>query len=335
MLLKIFYEDGSHFQGGQGRFGMGLERQTERQGILYMNPSVLPSPPPLLLVRSANEQWQTIVVIILDFTFEQGLSGRTLGKMDLFHIASEPPVCYTHGEGLTMSLIERNVPRNIRFTLGSSPYALSNVIAEFGQTKVHITVSREEEVPPWMRGQGRGWIVGEYNMLPGATNSRTKRERGKISGRTQEIQRLLGRGFRGVLDLEKLGERTLIVDCDVLVADAGSRTASLSGGYVALYWAIEKLMEEGVLKESPLTAQLGAVSVGVNARGKIVADLDYEEDSHCEVDMNVVMTREGKFIEIQGAAEGCPFSREQLFAMIECAREALKKIYEAQDKVLK
>ena len=234
-----------------------------------------------------------------------------------------------------MSLIERTIPRDIRFTLESSPYALSNVIAEFGRTKVHITVSLEEEVPPWMRGRGGGWVVGEYNMLPGATYSRTKRERGKVSGRTQEIQRLLGRGFRSVLDLEMLGERTLVVDCDVLVADAGSRTASLSGGYVALYRAIEKLMEQGILKESPLTAQLGAVSVGVNAQGKIVADLDYGEDSRCEVDMNVVMSREGKFIEIQGAAEGRHFSQEQLSAMIECAKKALKKIYEAQDKALK
>ena len=234
-----------------------------------------------------------------------------------------------------MSLIERSVPRDIRFVVESVPYALSNVIAEFGKTKVYITVSLEEEVPRWMRGQGRGWIVGEYNMLPGATHTRTKRERSKTSGRTQEIQRLLGRGFRAVLDADILGERTLVVDCDVLVADGGSRTASLSGGYVALYLAIAKLMEKGVLKESPLTAQLGAISVGVNRSGKVVADLDYREDSLCEVDMNVVMSREGEFIEIQGAAEGCRFSREQLSAMIECAQKALEKVYEAQDKVLK
>ena len=234
-----------------------------------------------------------------------------------------------------MSLIERAVPRKIRFTMENSPYALSNVIAEFGKTKVYITVSIEEEVPVWMRGQGGGWVVGEYNMLPGATYVRTKRERSKISGRTQEIQRLLGRGFRAALDLKKLGERTLVVDCDVLVADGGSRTASLSGGYVALYLAIKKLIEKKILKESPLIIQLGAVSVGINSNGKIIADLNYGEDSHCEVDMNVVMSKEGKFIEIQGAAEGCHFSQEQLSSMIECAKKALKNIYEAQDKVLK
>ena len=234
-----------------------------------------------------------------------------------------------------MSLIERSIPRDIRFSVGNTPYALSNVIAEFGRTKVHITVSLENEVPRWMEGRGSGWVVGEYNMLPGATNTRTRRERNKISGRTQEIQRLLGRGFRSVLDLDRLGERTLIVDCDVLVADGGSRTASLSGGYVALFLAVQKLMKKGVLEASPLMAQLGAVSVGVNSDGKIIADLNYEEDSRCEVDMNVVMSREGEFIEIQGAAEGCRFSQEQLSSMIECAKKALKKVYEAQDRVLK
>ena len=234
-----------------------------------------------------------------------------------------------------MSLIERAVPREIRFTVGHAPYALSNVVAEFGNTRVHITVSVDEEVPIWMRGQGKGWVVGEYNMLPGATHTRTKRERSKISGRTQEIQRLLGRGFRSVVDLTKLGERTLIIDCDVLVADGGSRTASLSGGYVALALAASKLVEQGVLEKSPLMAQLGAISVGINASGKVVADLDYGEDSQCEVDMNVVMSREGEFIEIQGAAEGRRFSQEQLSAMIECAKKALERVYEAQDQVLK
>ena len=234
-----------------------------------------------------------------------------------------------------MSLIERAVPRDIQFTLGESSHALSNVMARFGRTKVYITVSVEEEVPRWMEGRGSGWATGEYSMLPGATHTRTKRERSKISGRTQEIQRLLGRGFRSILDFEKLGERMLIVDCDVLVADGGSRTASLSGGYVALVLAIRKLVEQGVLRESPLTAQLGAISVGINSDGKIIADLDYAEDSRCEVDMNVVMSREGEFIELQGAAEGCRFSEEQLFSMIECAKKALKKVYEAQDRALK
>ena len=233
-----------------------------------------------------------------------------------------------------MSLIERDAPRDIRFTVGDSPYALSNIIAEFGKTKVHITVSMEDEVPPWMRGKGRGWITGEYSMLPGATHTRSSREREKVGGRTREIQRLLGRGLRSVVNLEKLGERTFVVDCDVLVADGGTRTASLSGGYVALHLAMEKLVREKVLTESPLTAQLGAISVGVNGQGKILADLNYKEDSSCGVDMNVVMSKEGKFIEIQGAAEGSTFSQEQLSSMIECAREALKSVFEAQDKIL-
>ena len=233
-----------------------------------------------------------------------------------------------------MSLIEREEPRDIRFTIGDSPFALSNVIAEFGNTKVHITVSMDEEVPSWMRGRGSGWITGEYSMLPGATHTRSRRERDKISGRTREIQRLLGRGLRSIVDLQKLGERTFIVDCDVMVADGGTRTASLSGGYVALHLAMDKLVREGVLKKSPLTAQLGAISVGVNAQGKVVADLDYKEDSSCDVDMNVVMSKEGKFIEIQGAAEGDTFSQEQLSSMIECAQKALRRVYQAQDKVL-
>ena len=176
-----------------------------------------------------------------------------------------------------------------------------------------------------MQNQGSGWVVAEYNMLPGATHTRTRRERSKISGRTQEIQRLLSRCFRAVLDLEQLGERTLIVDCDVLVADAGSRTASLSGGYVALCLAIEKLIEKDILKKSPISSQLGAVSVGVNSHGKVIADLDYGEDSQCEVDMNVVMTREGKFVEIQGAAEGGPFTQEQLSAHDRMCQRGLEK----------
>ena len=238
-------------------------------------------------------------------------------------------------EGLAMSLIERSVPREIRFAVENAPYALSNVIAEFGNTKVHITVSMEEEVPDWMRGQGRGWVTAEYSMLPGATHTRNRRERGKISGRTQEIQRLLGRGFRSIVDLTKLGERTLIIDCDVLVADGGSRTTSLSGGYVALRLAARKLLDKGILKESPLIAQLGAISVGINSHGKVIADLDYGEDSRCDVDMNVVMSREGEFIEVQGAAERGRFSQAQLSAMLECAKKALEKVYEAQDKVFK
>ena len=211
-----------------------------------------------------------------------------------------------------MSLIKRSTPRKVSFTPNINPYAAGSVIAEFGNTKVHITVTVEESVPPWMRGQNKGWVTGEYNMLPSATHSRNRRERSKVSGRTQEIQRLIGRSLRSIVDLEKLGERSIVVDCDVLVADGGTRTTSISGAYVALSLAIKKLMEEGKITETPIIEQLGAISVGVDTEGKVIADLNYEEDSSCETDMNIVMTREGRFIEIQGTAEGQPFSKEQL-----------------------
>lgn len=233
-----------------------------------------------------------------------------------------------------MELIERDIPRDISFTVGVNPYAMGSVIADFGQTKVHITASVEDEVPPWMRGQGRGWVSGEYSMLPGATHTRGRRERTGPKGRTQEIQRLIGRALRSAVDLKKLGERTITVDCDVLVADGGTRSAALSGGHVALCLAVEKLLQQGTLKESPILHQLGALSVGINSNGKAIADLNYQEDSSCEVDMNLVMTREGKFVELQGTAEGRPFSPEQLNAMLDCFRGAIKYVYRAQDKAL-
>ena len=233
-----------------------------------------------------------------------------------------------------MSLIERLHPREIRFSVGINPYAMGSVIAEFGKTKVHITASVDETVPLWMKGRGKGWVTGEYSMLPGSTHTRSRRERPNMSGRTQEIQRLIGRSLRSIVDLKKLGERTIVVDCDVLVADGGTRTASLSGGYVALVMAVEKLIKKGVLKKSPIMNQLGALSVGVNAKGKILADLNYKEDSNCQVDMNIVMTRDGGFVEVQGTAEGTPFSQSQFQAMLDCSKEAMERVYEAQDKVL-
>jgi ribonuclease PH len=233
-----------------------------------------------------------------------------------------------------MSLIEREVPRKINFLPHINPYAAGSVIAEFGNTKVHITASVEEGVPPWMKGQGRGWVTAEYNMLPSSTHTRNRRERSKVGGRTQEIQRLIGRALRSVVDMEKLGERTVVVDCDVLVADGGTRTASVSGAYVAMSLAVQKLMAEKIISGSPLTDGLAAISVGINTKGKIIADLNYEEDSTCETDMNIVMTASGRFVEVQGTAEGEPFSREQFDALCDCAQVALEPVFAAQQLVL-
>lgn len=233
-----------------------------------------------------------------------------------------------------MSLIQRETPREIKFTAGINPYAAGSVIAEFGNTKVHITASVEESVPPWMKGSGKGWVTAEYSMLPGSTHTRSRRERSKVGGRTYEIQRLIGRSLRSIVDLEKMGEISVQVDCDVLVADGGTRTTSISGAYVALALAFKKLMAEGKLSENPLTNQLGAISVGVNKEGKIIADLNYDEDSTCETDMNIVMTRKGEFVEIQGTAEESPFNREQLNALLEAAEKSLQVVFQEQDKVL-
>lgn len=229
-----------------------------------------------------------------------------------------------------MSLIKRDTPREIKFTTGINPYAHGSVIAEFGNTKVHITATVEEEVPRWMKGSGQGWVTAEYSMLPGSTHDRIRRETKGPKGRTQEIQRLIGRALRAVVDFQKLGERQIIVDCDVLVADGGTRTTSISGAFVALEIAINKLINDGLLNETPIKERLGALSVGINGEGNIIADLNYEEDSSCEADVNVVMTESGKFVEVQGTAEGEPFSREQLDALLECSKVALRHVFAAQ-----
>jgi ribonuclease PH len=208
-------------------------------------------------------------------------------------------------------------------------------MAEFGNTKVHITATIEESVPPFLKGKGQGWVTAEYSMLPASTHTRNQRERSKIGGRTQEIQRLIGRALRAVVDLKKLGERTLMLDCDVLVADGGTRTTSVSGCYVAIALAFNKLMKEGKISESPLKEALAAISVGINKEGKIIADLNYEEDSSCEADVNLVATKGGKFIEIQGTAEGEPFSQDQLDALLICGKKALEMVFEAQEAALK
>lgn len=233
-----------------------------------------------------------------------------------------------------MSLIKRAEPREIKFINSGNPYAEGSIVACFGNTKVHITATVEEDVPRWMKGTGKGWVTAEYNMLPRSTHERVRRERSKVGGRTMEIQRLIARSLRAVVDLEKLGEKQITLDCDVMVADGGTRTTSISGAYVALELAIKKMMEAGTLLENPLKEKLGALSVGIDKEGKIIADLNYIEDSSCEADVNIVMTESGKFVEVQGTAEGEPFSREQLDALLACAEDAMKIVFKKQTEVL-
>lgn len=192
----------------------------------------------------------------------------------------------------------------------------------------------EESVPPFLKGKGSGWVTAEYSMLPGSSDHRIRRERKGTGGRTQEIQRLIGRSLRAIVDLNKLGERSILIDCDVLVADGGTRTTSISGAYVALKMAVDLLVKTGKLSESPIKEPLAALSVGVDKERNIIADLNYAEDSTCETDMNIVMTQSGKFIEIQGTAEGEPFSAEELQSMLDCAKIALKNVFSAQEQAL-
>lgn len=233
-----------------------------------------------------------------------------------------------------MSLIKRDYPRPIKFTPHINPYAHGSVMAEFGNTKVHITACVQESVPPFLKGKGQGWLTAEYSMLPSSTHTRSERERKGASGRSQEIQRLIGRSLRSIVDLHKLGERTIMIDCDVIVADGGTRTTSISGAYLALELAVAKLMKSGLLRESPIKDGLAAISIGVNKNHEVIADLNYEEDSSCETDMNIVMTKTGKFVEVQGTAEGEPFSMDELQGLLECAKKALQVVMKAQDEVL-
>lgn len=234
-----------------------------------------------------------------------------------------------------MSLIERSTPREIKFEKNENPYAYGAVMVSFGNTKVHVTASVEDSLPPWLKGKGQGWVTAEYNMLPSSTHTRSRRERSKVGGRTQEIQRLIGRSLRSIVDLVKLGEQSIVIDCDVMIADGGTRTASISGAYVALFMAIERLIKEGKISENPIKNQLAAISVGISKEGKVIADLNYEEDSTCETDMNLVMTKDGKFIELQGTAEGEPFSIDQLQGILEAAKSSLDYVFKAQDQFLK
>lgn len=229
-------------------------------------------------------------------------------------------------------LIKRETPRPFQFTLNINPHVLGSCLVEFGLTKVYVTVSCEETVPPFLKDKNQGWLTAEYAMLPGSSSQRIQRERKGPSGRTQEIQRLIGRSLRGVIDLQKLGPRTLTIDCDVLVADGGTRTSSINGAYLALYSAIQKLLKQQKITENPLKETLAAISIGIMPNRDILADLNYEEDSSCSTDMNLVMTQSGHFLEIQGTAEGAAYSQEELQGMIQCGRSALAKIFQRIDE---
>lgn len=221
--------------------------------------------------------------------------------------------------------------RRVRFTRHYTRHAEGSVLVEFGDTRVLCTASVDETVPPFLRGANQGWITAEYGMLPRATHSRTAREaaRGKQTGRTQEIQRLIGRSLRAVADLRALGERTVTVDCDVLQADGGTRTAAITGGYLALADAVATLQRRRVLSANPLHGQVAAVSVGI-CRGTPVLDLDYAEDSEAETDMNVVMNNGGAFIEIQGTAEGHAFRRHELDELLNLAVRGIAELHALQ-----
>jgi ribonuclease PH len=225
--------------------------------------------------------------------------------------------------------------RPVRFTPGFIPHAEGSVLIEAGRTRVICTATIEESVPLFMRGSNKGWITSEYSMLPRATEKRTPREAslGRRSGRTQEIQRLIGRSLRAVTDLKRLGERTITIDCDVLVADAGTRCASITGGYVALALALRDLAERRSIDGDLLTDTVAAVSVGL-VGGHALLDLSYEEDAGAEVDCNVVMTGSGRLVEIQGTAEGDPFARGDLDALLDLAEAGIKQLTQIQRDVL-
>ncbi len=226
--------------------------------------------------------------------------------------------------------------RPVRITRGYTVHAEGSVLIEFGATKVLCTASVEEKVPPHKRGSGEGWVTAEYGMLPRATHTRSDREaaRGKQSGRTQEIQRLIGRSMRAVFDLKLLGERTIQLDCDVIQADGGTRTASITGAFVAAQDAVNKLMAQGKLTQSPIIASVAAISVGI-VQGTPLLDLEYTEDSACDTDMNVVMTGAGHFVEVQGTAEGAAFSRLEMNSLLALAEKGIGELMAMQQSLSK
>ena len=220
-----------------------------------------------------------------------------------------------------------NALRPVRFTRGYTIHAEGSVLIEFGHTRVLCTASVEDKVPPHKRGSGEGWVTAEYGMLPRATHTRGDREaaRGKQSGRTQEIQRLIGRSMRAVFDLKKLGERTIHLDCDVIQADGGTRTAAITGAFVAAQDAVNQLLASGKLTESPIIDHVAAISVGM-VNGTPLLDLEYTEDVSCDTDMNVVMTGAGNFVEVQGTAEGAAFSRREMDALLALAEKGIREL---------
>ena len=225
--------------------------------------------------------------------------------------------------------------RAVRITRHYTAYAEGSVLIEFGNTKVLCTASVEEKVPSHKKGSGEGWVTAEYGMLPRATHTRSDREaaRGKQSGRTQEIQRLIGRSLRSVFDLKKLGERTIFLDCDVIQADGGTRTASITGAFVAAQDAVTQLIAQGKLKESPILNHVGAISVGI-VQGVPLLDLEYTEDSAADTDMNVVMTGAGHFVEVQGTAEGAAFTRAEMDALLVLAENGIRELVNLQKQSL-
>ena len=227
-------------------------------------------------------------------------------------------------------------PRDVTITPSYLVFPEGSALIEVGETKVVCTASLEERVPPWLRGQGKGWITAEYNMLPRSTLTRTQREReaGRVSGRTLEIQRLIGRSLRAVADMGAMGERTITIDCDVLQADGGTRTASITGAYIAMYQAMQYMVKTGALRSVPLKGAVAAISVGL-VDNELALDLCYDEDSRAEVDFNVVMTDAGEFVEVQGTAEGSPFSRDAMDNLLSLAGRGIQYHFEAQQAAIK
>lgn len=229
-----------------------------------------------------------------------------------------------------------NQPRPIKITRNFTKYAEGSVLVEFGETKVLCTATVEETVPRFLKGQNQGWVTAEYGMLPRSTHTRMQREaaKGKQGGRTMEIQRLIARSLRAMVDLTALGERSITLDCDVIQADGGTRTASITGACVALIDAINGLLDKGILKTNPIKGLVAAISVGI-VEGKAVCDLEYVEDSNAETDMNVVMTEDGRMIEVQGTAEGEPFSHQELLTLLDLAKQGCDFLFDAQREALK
>ncbi|MBP9853413.1 MAG: ribonuclease PH [Candidatus Omnitrophica bacterium] len=226
---------------------------------------------------------------------------------------------------------KNNQLRNIKVTKDYTCHAEGSCLIEFGDTKVICTASVEETVPPFLKGKGTGWVTAEYGMLPRSTDTRMRREKSLTAGRTLEIQRLIGRSLRAVVDMKLLGERTIMVDCDVIQADGGTRTAAITGGYIALALALKKIKKNGLIKEIPLKDSVAAISVGI-FENELMLDLNYKEDSKAQMDMNVVMVGAGSFVEVQGTAEGSPFDQKQLTQLLDLAKKGIEDLISIQKK---